>query len=84
MKAVQFAAYGGPEVLDVVEVAEPHAGPGQIRISVRAAGINGIDWKIRAGYMKDFIKLPLPAGTGKDAAGVVDEVGERRRGRRGR
>ena len=75
MKAVQFAAYGGPEVLDVVEVAEPHAGPGQIRISVRAAGINGIDWKIRAGYMKDFIKLPLPAGTGKDAAGVVDEVG---------
>jgi NADPH:quinone reductase-like Zn-dependent oxidoreductase len=76
MKAVQFAAYGEPEVLDVVDVEEPHAGPGQIRIAVRAAGINGIDWKIRAGYMKDFMKLPLPAGTGKDAAGVVDEVGD--------
>jgi NADPH:quinone reductase-like Zn-dependent oxidoreductase len=76
MKAAQFAAYGGPEVLDVVDVPEPHAGPGQVRIAVRAAGVNGIDWKIRAGYMKDFMKLALPAGTGKDAAGVVDEVGE--------
>jgi len=40
MKAVQFNAYGGPEVLRVVDVEAPHAGPGQVRIAVRAAGIN--------------------------------------------
>ena len=76
MKAVQFAEYGGPEVLRVVEVDEPHAGAGQVRISVRAAGVNGIDWKIRAGYMSERMPLSLPAVTGTDAAGVVDEVGE--------
>src|SRR4051794_6159469 len=76
MKAVQFAEYGGPEVLQVVDVEEPHAGPGQVRIAVRAAGVNALDWKIRLGFMKDVQPLDLPAGTGLDAAGVVDEVGE--------
>jgi NADPH:quinone reductase-like Zn-dependent oxidoreductase len=76
MKAVQFAEYGGPEVLGVVEVEEPHAGPGQVRIAVRAAGVNGIDWKIRAGQMSEQNPIPLPSGTGIDAAGVVDEVGD--------
>ncbi|MGD0068017.1 MAG: NADP-dependent oxidoreductase [Streptosporangiaceae bacterium] len=75
MKAVQFAVYGGPEVLTVVEVEAPHAGPGQVRIAVRAAGVNGIDWKIRAGFMREMMPLPLPAGTGVDAAGVIDEIG---------
>jgi NADPH:quinone reductase-like Zn-dependent oxidoreductase len=76
MRAVQYAAYGGPEVLQVVDVAEPHAGPGQIRIAVRAAGVNGIDWKLRQGTMARDKTLARPAGTGVDAAGVVDEVGE--------
>jgi NADPH:quinone reductase-like Zn-dependent oxidoreductase len=75
MKAVRFAEYGGPEVLQVVEVDEPHAGPSQVRIAVRAAGVNGIDWKMRAGYLSRMRPIPLPAGTGIDAAGVVDEVG---------
>jgi NADPH:quinone reductase-like Zn-dependent oxidoreductase len=76
MKAVQFGAYGGPEVLRLVDVDEPHAGPGQVRIAVRAAGVNGIDWKIRSGAMREQIRLSLPSGTGRDAAGVVDEVGQ--------
>jgi NADPH:quinone reductase-like Zn-dependent oxidoreductase len=76
MKAVRFAEYGGPEVLRLVEVDEPHAGPGEVRIAVRAAGVNGIDWKIRAGYMREQMPLSLPSGTGMDAAGVVDEVGD--------
>lgn len=75
MKAVQFASYGGPEVLQVVDVGEPRAGRGQVRIAVRAAGVNAIDWKIRGGYMKDFRPLILPSGTGVDAAGVVVDVG---------
>jgi NADPH:quinone reductase-like Zn-dependent oxidoreductase len=76
MKAVQFAEYGGPEVLQIAEVEEPHAGSGQVRIAVRAAGVNGIDWKIRAGYMGGGTPLSRPSGTGTDAAGVVDEVGD--------
>lgn len=60
----------------MVDVDEPHAGAGRVRISVRAAGVNGIDWKIRAGYMSEQMPLSLPAVTGTDAAGVVDEVGE--------
>ena len=73
MKAVRYAAYGGPEVLRLVEVDKPHAGPGQVRIAVRAAGVNGIDWKIRSGMLGAG---PLPAGSGIDAAGVIDEVGD--------
>jgi len=76
MKAVQFAEYGGPEVLRVVDVGEPHAGAGQVRIAVRAAGVNAYDWKVRAGFMRDLQPIPLPAGIGMDAAGVVDEIGD--------
>jgi NADPH:quinone reductase-like Zn-dependent oxidoreductase len=80
MKAVQFAEYGGPGVLRVVEVGEPHAGAGQVRIAVPAAGVNQIDWKTRAGQMPEMKPMTLPAGVGLDAASVVDEVGEGVRG----
>ena len=76
MKAVQFKEYGGPEVLEVVQVAEPHAGPGQVRIKVRAAAVNPADYKTRAGYMRDFRPLDLPSGLGAEGSGIVDEVGE--------
>jgi NADPH:quinone reductase-like Zn-dependent oxidoreductase len=75
MKAVQFARYGGPEVLEIAEIDEPHAGPGRVRIAVRAAGVNGIDWKLRAGYLQEMQPLDFPAGTGMDAAGAIDQVG---------
>jgi NADPH:quinone reductase-like Zn-dependent oxidoreductase len=76
MKAVQFSEYGGPEVLQVVHVDEPHAGPGQVRIAVRAAGVNPSDWKLRAGLSEGIGSTPLPSGLGFEGAGVVDEVGE--------
>ena len=75
MKAVQFSEYGGPEVLYVVEVDEPHAGPGQVRIAVRAAGVNPSDWKRRAGQYRVFEEVTFPSGVGVEASGVVDEVG---------
>jgi len=71
MKAVQYAEQGGPEVLHVVDVDEPHAGSGQIRIAVRAVGVNPVDWKFRKGLMP----VTLPHIPGSDVAGVVDEVG---------
>lgn len=75
MKAVQYSEYGGPEVLRVREIAEPHAGTGQVRIAVRAAGVNPSDWKDRAGDARDATPVPLPSGVGFEASGVVDELG---------
>ena len=75
MKAIQFARYGGPDVLELVEVTEPHAADGQVRIQVRAAGVNAMDWKLRSGQLQEMMPLSLPSGTGVDAAGLVDEVG---------
>lgn len=74
MKAAQFSRFGGPEVLEIVELPDPHPGPGQVRIAVRAAGINATEWKIRKGLLAFDDKLPQT--TGRDVAGVVDEVGE--------
>jgi NADPH:quinone reductase-like Zn-dependent oxidoreductase len=76
MRAVQFEEYGGPDVLHVAEVPEPHAGAGQVRIAVRAVGINPIDYKIRSGQTSGGRPLAGPRITALDAAGVVDEVGD--------
>jgi NADPH:quinone reductase-like Zn-dependent oxidoreductase len=75
MKAVQFSEYGGSEVVHVVDVDEPHAGPGQVRIAVRAAGVNPSDWKRRDGQYREFEEVRFPSGFGVEASGVVDEVG---------
>ncbi len=71
MKAVRFSRFGGPEVLELVDLPDPHPGPGQVRIAVRAAGVNASDWKKRQGLMDE----ELPQTLGYEAAGVVDEVG---------
>ena len=76
MRALQFKAYGGPEVLEWGDAPETHAGPGQIRIAVRAASVNPIDWKTFAGYLAGGQPLASTGYLGWDAAGVVDEVGE--------
>lgn len=72
MKIARFDVFGGPEVLHLVDVAPPHAGKGQVRIQVRAAGVNASDWKKRRGLMDQ----KLPQTLGYEAAGVVDELGE--------
>ncbi|MBX3093081.1 MAG: NADP-dependent oxidoreductase [Cryobacterium sp.] len=73
-KAVRYSEYGGPEVLQWVEVEEPHAAEGHVRVAVRAAGMNPFDSKVRrGGYIPGHT---LPAGQGAEFAGVVDEIGE--------
>jgi NADPH:quinone reductase-like Zn-dependent oxidoreductase len=72
MKAVRFHQFGGPEVLEIVDLPDPHPGPGQVRIAVRAAGVNPSDWKKRKGLMDG----ELPQTMGHEAAGVADELGE--------
>ena len=71
MKAARFSQFGGPEVLEIVNLPDPHAGPGQIRVAVHAVGVNPTDWKLRKGMMGG----KLPQTTGREVAGVVDEVG---------
>jgi len=75
MKAVTFSEYGGPEVLQVADVDEPHPRAAQVRIAVCAAGVNPIDWKARSGMMREVMPLQFPVIDGREAAGVVDEVG---------
>jgi len=74
-RAVIFETFGGPEVLEVREIPEPHAGPGEVRVRVAAAGLNPMDWIIasRPEAAEQF-GITLPSGFGYDFAGVVDEV----------
>jgi NADPH:quinone reductase-like Zn-dependent oxidoreductase len=76
MRALQFRAYGGAEVLEWAEAPDPHAGAGQIRIAVRAASVNPIDWKAISGVMAGGKPMEGTGYLGSDAAGVVDEVGD--------
>lgn len=76
MRAVRFHTYGDPSVLQVDEVPRPEPKPGEVLIRVRAAGVNPIDWKYRAGFLKAFVPLKLPSVPGLDVAGTVVEVGE--------
>jgi len=75
MKAITYTEFGGPEVLRLEEVDEPHAGRGQVRLKVVAAGVNPLDSKIRNGG-RPQVTPPFPVIPGVEAAGVVDEVGE--------
>lgn len=72
-RAVRFTRYGGPEVLEVVDADEPHAGAGQVRVALRAAGANPFDSKVRRGEVPS---LTPPRGQGSEFAGVVDELGD--------
>jgi NADPH:quinone reductase-like Zn-dependent oxidoreductase len=74
-RAVIYETFGGPEVLELREVSEPHAGPGEVRVRVSAAGLNPMDWGIasRPEAAEQF-GITVPSGFGYDFAGVVDEV----------
>lgn len=76
-RAVRMDSFGGPEVLDVREVLEPQAGPGQVRVRVTAAGLNPMDWFMTADAdTAARFGLTLPVGFGTDYAGAVDQVGD--------
>jgi NADPH:quinone reductase-like Zn-dependent oxidoreductase len=74
VRAVVITEHGGPEVLRVEQRPDPIAGPGQIRVAVRAAGINFADLMARAGIYPDA--PPPPCVIGYEVAGEVDSVGE--------
>ena len=73
-RVVIATEFGGPEVLSIVDQDVPAPGPGEVKIAVRAAGINPVDWKRYGGAMGTEAPLPMPVGM--EAAGVVTEAGE--------
>ncbi|MDA1061891.1 MAG: NADP-dependent oxidoreductase [Chloroflexi bacterium] len=76
MRGVGVIEFGGPEVLQLVELPEVHAGPGELRIRVYAATVNPTDTSLRDGSRAEALrKDPPPYIPGMDAAGVIDEVG---------
>jgi NADPH:quinone reductase-like Zn-dependent oxidoreductase len=77
MFALTFHEYGEPDVVGVSDdFPEPHPGAGEVRIKVRSASINPIDWKIMSGALAGGDPLDGPGLLGHDAAGVVDEMGD--------
>ncbi len=74
-RAVRFDHYGDIEVLNVVEVARPVAGQGQVLVRVKAAGINPGEAAIRQGLLHERWPATFPSGEGSDLAGVVEELG---------
>lgn len=76
MKAWIYARYGGPEVLEWVEIPDPVPGPGDIVVRVVAAALNPLDWKLRAGQFRIVTAGRLPRGVGYDYAGTVEAVGK--------
>jgi NADPH:quinone reductase-like Zn-dependent oxidoreductase len=75
MKAVRFQRFGGPEVLSYEDAPRPEPKAGEVLVRVHAAGVNPVDWKVRAGHLKG-LNPSLPQIPGFDVAGVVERVGE--------
>lgn len=75
IRALTLQTYGGPEATQISAVPAPVPGPGQVVVSVRAAGLNALDWKLREGFVRDAFPLALPAVLGIELAGVVEAVG---------
>jgi NADPH:quinone reductase-like Zn-dependent oxidoreductase len=74
-RAVRFDQYGGLDVLQVVEVERPIAGPGKVLVRVKAAGINPGEASIRKGLFAERWPATFPSGQGSDLAGIVEELG---------
>ena len=76
MKAVQMHEYGSAEVLRYTDVADPTVNDDDVLIRVIGTSVNPIDWKIRAGHMKDMMPIPMPLIPGWDVSGVVQSIGK--------
>ncbi|MFI6365481.1 NADP-dependent oxidoreductase [Nocardia sp. NPDC050630] len=73
MLAITQQRFGGPEVLEIVEVDRPSAGPGEVLVRVAATGMNAADWKLRSGLVRKLGDPPFTLGF--DVSGIVDAVG---------
>jgi NADPH:quinone reductase-like Zn-dependent oxidoreductase len=75
MKAIRIHRYGPPGVLVLDEIPRPRPGPNELLVRVRAAGVNPLDWKIRAGKVVGYLDYSLPFTLGWDFSGIVEDLG---------
>jgi NADPH:quinone reductase and related Zn-dependent oxidoreductases len=75
MKAIAIKKFGGPDVLEELDLPAPQPGPNEVLLRIKAAGVNPVDVKIRDGLFKDRMPYEFPIVLGWDAAGVVEAVG---------
>lgn len=73
-RALTLNRFGGADALSLGTTAMPEASPGIVLVRVSAAGINGLDWKIREGYLRDAMPTPFPTVLGLELSGVVEAV----------
>jgi NADPH:quinone reductase-like Zn-dependent oxidoreductase len=76
MRAVRYDKFGPADVLHVVDLPKPQAGPGQVLVRVRAASVGGGEMAIRAGRLRRVMRHRPPAGVGNDFSGHVEAVGD--------
>jgi alcohol dehydrogenase len=76
MKSVQINEYGGSEIIKVNQsTSEPTVSTGKVLVTIKAAGVNPADWKIREGYFQQMAPLQFPSTLGMDFSGVIKQVG---------
>lgn len=73
MKAMTLNSFGGPEAFELRDVPKPVPHAGEVLVRVHATSINPLDYQVRRGDYRDYV--PLPAITGHDVSGVVEEIG---------
>lgn len=76
MKAIQYGEHGPADVMQLVELPDPVAGPGQILVRLEAASVTPFDWKLRAGQLASHFTLQMPSVPGRDGGGTVVGIGE--------
>lgn len=75
MKVAQIHEYGGPDKIVVEDAQRPDPTANQVLVRIKASGVNPADWKMREGYFKQFLPLPMPWIPGIEAAGIVEAIG---------
>jgi alcohol dehydrogenase len=78
MKSAQMKRYGGSEVVGINQSAPSPNDPsaGKVLVTVKAAGVNPADWKVREGYFQQMMQLQFPSTLGMDFSGIIEKVGE--------
>jgi alcohol dehydrogenase len=77
MKSAQINEYGGSEIIKInPSTSEPTVSSGKVLVTIKAAGVNPADWKIRDGGFQQLVRLQFPSTLGMDFSGVIKQVGE--------
>jgi NADPH:quinone reductase-like Zn-dependent oxidoreductase len=76
MKSIRIHSYGDSSQMKMEDVPRPKIESDQVLVKVLAAGVNPVDWKIRAGWLKEFMPQSFPLTLGQDLSGEVSELGE--------